>query len=812
MRPIAVCIALQAIVMLVLGLVSHQTMQEFVFTTLNCTLVLLIIMVCHLGGAIGRMRGLLIGLVFPIFAILVIVSVADSLRSHPMAVTRTRHHLYYDFTDWRLLPAILIVGYLALFLMHRVSLRFTAILSSILYSTFLASMYLAMTWNDGPDRWLAVPVAIIGWLIGMLIVPAPPGSDLSLRRSFSVIDSLQPRRKRQVLTERILADREITSEQQQFIRDITRRLRLNITETRSVVEELIHHCLDDEASRKTTGNLPGSLGDPSTGARLITRAKRRCRPPIWHAWVWTARGIQAALALAFLTYLVNVYRFHTAEPTITTDFIQILASGSASIPEEERSWKSWLELWKEERAIGDRVLATEETGEEYTYSEWGSEPPDGVADAYFANFARVYGSLAARTRQLASDNTIMGWPYGDRKALDTYISEVGISAEEIWEFDQKYEEDHPLYRSVYTIPLPYLAHLRRSTLLLWADAREAVNSADTKRFIENHRAIVRLGEYAGEFPTIVNTMLAISIQNATFEDISDVLSQNQDAFTIKELEKLYAIVEGTREVLPMPLDSVLLAMNDLIQRVYTDNGNGDGILTPYAYEYMADTMVMTSLADGTERHGLPDHQYRAFTGPARATIAARRSEAIAFHFDYIEAAKQYAALMPWERTRETSVDVQVELWKNNDYMFWRYPVNLYLMPAIESLITRSDVLRPTTRTRALIAIELCRYRQDRGRWPNTLTELFPDDLPTWMIDRFDGQPLRYVLSADGPIAYSVGADRDDDGGRWPKHDGLASSWQPEPQSWERANGDWILFRLGSIQPTEQELEAMEDDQ
>ena len=88
-----------------------------------------------------------------------------------------------------------------------------------------------------------------------------------------------------------------------------------------------------------------------------------------------------------------------------------------------------------------------------------------------------------------------------------------------------------------------------------------------------------------------------------------------------------------------------------------------------------------------------------------------------------------------------------------------------------------------------VAIALELYRRKHGSWPQTLDELVPDLLPWVPVDRFDGAPLRYRLADGKPILYSVGSDRDDDGGR-ELRDGDDSDASTRADG---TDGDWILW-------------------
>jgi hypothetical protein len=65
---------------------------------------------------------------------------------------------------------------------------------------------------------------------------------------------------------------------------------------------------------------------------------------------------------------------------------------------------------------------------------------------------------------------------------------------------------------------------------------------------------------------------------------------------------------------------------------------------------------------------------------------------------------------------------------------------------------------------ARVAVAAERYRRDKGRWPKTLDELTHDYLKAVPTDPYDGKPLRYKHLADGVIVYSVGPDKEDNGG------------------------------------------------
>ena len=106
------------------------------------------------------------------------------------------------------------------------------------------------------------------------------------------------------------------------------------------------------------------------------------------------------------------------------------------------------------------------------------------------------------------------------------------------------------------------------------------------------------------------------------------------------------------------------------------------------------------------------------------------------------------------------------------------------MPAFSRAGEQSEITAQQ-RDAVLVAIALELHHRRSGAWPVSLDELVPDLLPAVPPDRFDGKPLRYRLIVGRPLLYSIGWDRDDDGGKPTAGKG------PGPR---RGDADWILWQ------------------
>ncbi len=68
-----------------------------------------------------------------------------------------------------------------------------------------------------------------------------------------------------------------------------------------------------------------------------------------------------------------------------------------------------------------------------------------------------------------------------------------------------------------------------------------------------------------------------------------------------------------------------------------------------------------------------------------------------------------------------------------------------------------------------VALAAERFRQAHGRWPGSLNELVPDYIKEVPKDPFDGQALRLRPFEQGVVIYSVGVDKEDNGGHLGKN-------------------------------------------
>jgi len=126
-----------------------------------------------------------------------------------------------------------------------------------------------------------------------------------------------------------------------------------------------------------------------------------------------------------------------------------------------------------------------------------------------------------------------------------------------------------------------------------------------------------------------------------------------------------------------------------------------------------------------------------------------------------------AAERPWPSIRDEVAIVDNELNSlDDDRLFAQFRHRLTGSLLLWSIREHVDVVARSASEVAAADAALAaeQFRRGHGRLPEDLNELVPEFLESVPLDRYDGQPLRYVVREAECLIYSVGEDGVDDGG------------------------------------------------
>ena len=511
--------------------------------------------------------------------------------------------------------------------------------------------------------------------------------------------------------------------------DVVRRTRLWRLEKGDVAAELIAHFTDGLDAGESGEQLVGAFGDPRAAARLIRRAKKRQRPVTWHA----IRYAGLTLAAIVLIYSLSILYYFTGRPSVTTDYRQILNAEALAVPEDERAWPLYREALLGLQGHTELVQA---------FNRYPRPGEDGWDEA--VAFVERNREVIALVRQ-AAQRPGLGFPVG-----------YGLDDEDLALWPEESPEGDEM---IITASLPHLAELRKLAKILMLDAQRAAADGNGATVVADLRAVLGMAGHAREAPFIICDLVSLALVNLGVQSLGGILAEEPKALTQDQLRDLAHQMASTDDLLRIRVEGERMMFKDLVQRIYTDDGVGDGRITDEGMRLFLGSLASGS--GGTTPNGLPADWLLAL--PIIDFIASSRRETLA-EVDQLLATFQAEAARPLWEAEASEADRQITEWKSTVMGTLSHPLPVLLMPALQKVYVHEE-RTIAQRDAVLAAIALVIHRHRHGGWPESLEALTPDLLPEVPPDRFDGQPLRYTIVDDQPRLYSLGTDRDDDGGR-----------------------------------------------
>lgn len=605
----------------------------------------------------------------------------------------------------------------------------------------------------------------------------PSPGVVHLARTTPLSDAIQGRLTGRLDIARACEQADLPASLRGLLIQTVRATRLWRTEKADVAAELIAHFRDGIEAGRTPDQLIAAFGDSLVAARLIRRAKKQSRPLSWKLWLLLWKSIGALLILSALLYLVLFVRYHTGSPVVKVNPIATLNAPALSIPTEERAWSRYkLAISAYTKPHDDLMLPR---------AQWPRIP----ADSPYRDLALA--TLEANRAALEHVHAAAAMPRLG------YILSIQVEPDSPWanlgsDVPPLQDPERPDNPPAIGILLPSLGEFRKFTLLLMLDSMLARERQDAPRLARNIRSILAMAEHSRELPFLISDLVAIALATRACEEVQETLHRFPDLLSDQDLTSL----AHTLAAFPRDSDDIVRyaseasIFDDVLQRIYTDDGRGNGRITAKGMRLMHSIIA-----------GADSHSTQSMLDPISTAMLADRAS-MKREYDTLMAAAIAEARRPlwtWSRDPGEHIDARASdfLWRQ------RYAIIGDLIAAVGKAAAAEHRFTQT-RDATLTAIALTISKRRTGSYPASLDTLVPDLLPAIPRDIFDGKPLRYTLIDGSPVIYSVGVDRKDDGGRPPQNPGpgLAAVWRPLEQleaymansaSRGTVDGDWVLF-------------------
>jgi hypothetical protein len=295
--------------------------------------------------------------------------------------------------------------------------------------------------------------------------------------------------------------------------------------------------------------------------------------------------------------------------------------------------------------------------------------------------------------------------------------------------------------TVIGIPMPEFPDFRGLCFAVVWRAKLAAAEGNIDKAVGDIVTCYRFGLHVSDSPILIEQLVGIPIRDIALDTTFEILDRAKAAEAwMGSLQSQIEQLSIDESFIPdMRAEKFMLL--DVIQRVFTDDGKGNGRIDMESANRM--------LSEGTTES---EEAIQSLQKNSRRET----TEAVEKLFEYCEFLVRKT---PWQWKSE-NIDRRKEIDKiTKDYVFIQMFCPTYVRPAqvFARCRAHTDVLITT--------LALLRYKTHEGRFPEGLDELvsagYLKGLPT---DPFGGGPLVYRKLGEDFTLYSYGEDCDDDGG------------------------------------------------
>jgi hypothetical protein len=365
-------------------------------------------------------------------------------------------------------------------------------------------------------------------------------------------------------------------------------------------------------------------------------------------------------------------------------------------------------------------------------------------------------------------------PEDKRILLQTWITDNNEAVAQLkLGAEKSYNWSEYQCRFMIGIIFPELTKARHLTYLIRAQAKLNAFNGNTQQAFSDLITAYRFGIHFQGTKTLVEQLVGIAIDAATVETAFQILNKiNPDAELLKQLQQnLETLFVEQPQTIDFTSDRFFV--EDMIQRMFTDNGHGSG--HAYGTRFLE---PKNSVEDVPEEFMPPPEQEKKLAKLGRRETLELTDKI----FTYIDTIR-YKSPIELHKEGKDPNKVLDNMAKDNVLL------NI-LTPAFAKTLVMSYRFR--TDTQALITtLSILRYKAERSEYPATLETLaeagYIKEVP---IDPFSGEPLVYKRTADNFVLYSVGENFVDDGGThsgWGTNEGDYVYWPVQPVEPEKRN-------------------------
>ena len=555
-----------------------------------------------------------------------------------------------------------------------------------------------------------------------------------------------------------------------LIAQVAKKTKLRKAERADVQRELTSHFQEALASGKSADDVVRAYGDAQACAKNLRIAVIAKRSPIDRAFgltfMWSARAVGAFVLL----YAVVAISMSFNTPKVSFDPVKrYRESLPVAKSPDQVAWPAYRDALVK-MGMGWDDPKRESAGVEAACDSLpGSENWNAATAWLTANRAQIDAFCKATKRP------VFGFPVGvavsdDDAALfgkNSQSNSISNAAIDNSDVDKLVTSEFPSFGML----LPQLASLRDAAKIIAIDMMMAVEKADGERATRDAEAIIALSIHAQEGRILLGDLVGMSIRSIVVNRILMALEWKPNTFTDSQLKRLQNALRSVPPALERPdFTSDRLMFEDVVQRVYTDDGHGDGRFAPQWKQLRLISALesMSAGNDGKQQGATTQFTLLAsfLSQPFAFYAIAGRKEAL----DHYDASIKRLAGQPNDSLNDAVTALAIaeeEFVESMTAHGARFFLEGILVPALGKVVFSFQIDR-ANRDACVISIAAELYHRANGKWPASAKDLAPLCNGNAPRDSWNGKSILMETDANGFRMWSVGRDGVDDRGNLKK--------------------------------------------
>lgn len=508
--------------------------------------------------------------------------------------------------------------------------------------------------------------------------------------------------------------------------------------------------------------------------------------PSWKRWfrrLVTLSPLLLVLAILASWILAPVIAYYTARPVIRVDYYKQLVEPLTQVPESDRAWPIYVQAVAAMGPVNNR-------------DHWLRAQPAAPGSQ---DWTALTADLALHADAIGLIRRAAGMDFAGFIPTDADDPLLAATYAKLYGYTAATAAPSPS-PDLSALLLPQLGTFRQFGRTLGYDMIFAAENGRPEDSLSDLQAMLRVAQHAREMPMSICDLVSIAITDGACQSTVLSLQRGGDSFSADHLARLQSIIESqlaSSRVVRFFYDRAALA--DWIQRIYSETSPPElpedqppGRLTIEGAKYIEARFASWGLSptgNALEHPGL----VMALRDPGRRAIARTGERFISAQED-----EQFVPLH--QRLPRRRVEIAQNLPAPYASRVRQHPILGFGLGFPEWQWGQPQITEQR-RDATIVIIAMHRFRAVTGRFPDRLSDLVPEFLRAEPLDHFTNLPLRYALRDGHPVLYSVGMDRDDDGGRQaspafpPDYRPPSSGQLPEPifNPMYEADGDWVFW-------------------